>query len=76
MTQALEEAPIRRPPSTGGRVPPHNLDAEESLIGAMLLSRDAIASALVLLAIKAPLAAIRAAVDAIDRALEALPPAS
>ncbi|MDZ7734349.1 MAG: replicative DNA helicase [Acidimicrobiia bacterium] len=29
----------------GGRVPPHNLDAEASLLGAMLLSRDAIASA-------------------------------
>ena len=26
----------------GGRVPPHNLDAEESLLGAMLLSRTAI----------------------------------
>jgi replicative DNA helicase len=29
----------------GGRVPPHNLQAEESLLGAMLLSRDAIAAA-------------------------------
>jgi replicative DNA helicase len=28
----------------GGRVPPHNLEAEESLVGAMLLSRDAIAA--------------------------------
>ena len=28
-----------------GRVPPHNLEAEESLIGAMLLSRDAITAA-------------------------------
>jgi replicative DNA helicase len=28
-----------------GRVPPHNLDAEQSLLGAMLLSRDAIAAA-------------------------------
>ena len=28
-----------------GRVPPHNLEAEESLLGAMLLSRDAITSA-------------------------------
>lgn len=28
-----------------GRVPPHNLDAEESLLGAMMLSRDAIAAA-------------------------------
>ena len=34
--------------SGGGRatrVPPHNLEAEESLLGAMLLSRDAIADA-------------------------------
>ncbi len=30
---------------TSGRVPPHNLQAEESLLGAMLLSRDAIAPA-------------------------------
>ena len=29
-----------------GRVPPHNLDAEESVLGAMLLSRDAIAAAI------------------------------
>ena len=28
------------------RVPPHNLDAESSLLGAMLLSRDAVATAL------------------------------
>tara|TARA_B100000678_G_scaffold15318_1_gene12099 strand:- start:364 stop:1737 length:1374 start_codon:yes stop_codon:yes gene_type:complete len=32
--------------SSVGRVPPHNLDAESSLLGAMLLSRDAIADAL------------------------------
>ncbi len=31
--------------SPAGRVPPHNLEAEESLLGAMLLSRDAIAAA-------------------------------
>jgi replicative DNA helicase len=30
---------------TSARVPPHNIQAEESLLGAMLLSRDAIASA-------------------------------
>lgn len=42
----------RRPATPGpavgmgpGRVPPHNLEAEESLLGAMLLSRDAIAVA-------------------------------
>jgi replicative DNA helicase len=36
-------AEVRR--RAGGRVPPHNLEAEESLLGAMLLSRDAIALA-------------------------------
>src|ERR1700712_3351778 len=36
----------RAPRSSGaGRVPPSNLQAEESLLGAMLLSRDAIAAA-------------------------------
>jgi replicative DNA helicase len=29
-------------PSRGGRVPPHNLQAEESVLGALLLSREAI----------------------------------
>src|SRR5487761_2658704 len=33
-------------PSNASRVPPHNLEAEESLLGAMLLSRDAIAIAI------------------------------
>ncbi len=33
-------------PRPAGRVPPHNLDAEASLLGAMLLSTDAISSAL------------------------------
>ncbi|MFO7591510.1 MAG: replicative DNA helicase [Acidimicrobiia bacterium] len=46
MVQALEPA---LQPSPGqrstGRVPPHNLEAEESLLGAMLLSRDAISAA-------------------------------
>ena len=41
MVQTIES--VRRPPS--GRVPPHNLEAEESLLGAMLLSRDAITAA-------------------------------
>ncbi len=41
MVQALESAPRR----AAGRVPPHNLEAEESLLGAMLLSRDAISAA-------------------------------
>jgi replicative DNA helicase len=35
----------RAPAGTAGRVPPHNLQAEESLLGAMLLSKDAIAIA-------------------------------
>jgi hypothetical protein len=35
-------APERR---GGGRVPPHNVEAEESLLGAMLLSKDAVATA-------------------------------
>src|SRR5918998_1203907 len=30
------------PRRTGNRVPPHNLQAEESVLGAVLLSRDAI----------------------------------
>src|SRR5579864_9722159 len=43
MVQAIDEA--RRRARSGSRVPPHNLDAEQSLLGAMLLSRDAIAAA-------------------------------
>ncbi|MFP5317954.1 MAG: replicative DNA helicase [Acidimicrobiia bacterium] len=48
MVQPLDDARRRRLPSGGSggsRVPPHNLEAEESLLGAMLLSRDAIVSA-------------------------------
>ncbi|HXW38887.1 MAG TPA: DnaB-like helicase N-terminal domain-containing protein, partial [Acidimicrobiales bacterium] len=41
MVQALEPRS-----AAGPRVPPHNLEAEESLLGAMLLSRDAIAAAM------------------------------
>jgi replicative DNA helicase len=41
---AVAELPPRGGRSEG-RVPPHNLDAEESLLGAMLLSRDAIVAA-------------------------------
>ena len=33
------------PANPNGRVPPHNVDAEASLLGAMLLSRDAIGPA-------------------------------
>ena len=54
MVQAFDDTRPRRfvAPSpergtpAGGRVPPHNLEAEESLLGAMLLSRDAIAAAM------------------------------
>ena len=46
MVQSIDDARRRQRSSGGaGRVPPHNLEAEESLLGAMLLSRDAIASA-------------------------------
>jgi replicative DNA helicase len=34
-----------RRPAVSSRIPPHNLAAEESLLGAMLLSKDAIAAA-------------------------------
>jgi replicative DNA helicase len=53
MVQAFDDTRPRKliaPPAGGGasigRVPPHNLEAEESLLGAMLLSRDAIAVAM------------------------------
>jgi replicative DNA helicase len=57
MLQPLDETRRRSRPQGGGggpapaprapgRVPPHNLEAEESLLGAMLLSRDAIATAI------------------------------
>jgi replicative DNA helicase len=46
MVQAIETAPRRPRRPAGSRVPPHNLDAEQSLLGAMLLSRDAIAAAM------------------------------
>jgi replicative DNA helicase len=44
MVQSIDDARRRQAPGTG-RVPPHNLEAEESLLGAMLLSRDAIVAA-------------------------------
>ncbi|HEY3238902.1 MAG TPA: replicative DNA helicase, partial [Acidimicrobiia bacterium] len=43
MVQSISEVRQR---SGGGRVPPHNLEVEESLLGAMMLSKDAIAAAL------------------------------
>jgi replicative DNA helicase len=45
MVQSIEEARRRQQASSKPRVPPHNLQAEESLLGAMLLSRDAIVDA-------------------------------
>ena len=47
MVQSIDDARRRQAARTasGGRVPPHNLAAEESLLGAMLLSRDAISAA-------------------------------
>jgi replicative DNA helicase len=52
MVQAFDDRPrhLRPAPEGGGagggpRVPPHNLEAEESLLGAMLLSSDATAAA-------------------------------
>jgi replicative DNA helicase len=50
MLQPLDESRRRtrhaEAPSSGARVPPHNLDAEESLLGAMLVSKDATAVAI------------------------------
>ncbi len=51
MVQAFDENRPRRLPTPvggggAGRIPPHNLEAEESVLGAMLLSRDAIAQAM------------------------------
>ncbi|MFN2608085.1 MAG: replicative DNA helicase, partial [Acidimicrobiales bacterium] len=45
MVQTADETRRRQGASSGARVPPHNLEAEESLLGAMLLSRDAIVAA-------------------------------
>jgi replicative DNA helicase len=41
----MRTATASRRPAVSARVPPHNLAAEESLLGAMLLSKDAIAAA-------------------------------
>ncbi|MGH9182031.1 MAG: replicative DNA helicase, partial [Acidimicrobiales bacterium] len=45
MVQSIAEARLRQGSAPAGRVPPHDLQAEESLLGAMLLSRDAIVDA-------------------------------
>jgi replicative DNA helicase len=40
------DVPAREPRrGDGGRIPPHNLEAEESLLGAMMLSREALTAA-------------------------------
>ena len=36
------ERTAARPQRPAGRIPPHNLQAEESVLGSLLLSRDAI----------------------------------
>ena len=49
MVQAFDDARprhLRAAPPPGPRVPPHNLEAEESLLGSMLLSSDATAAAI------------------------------
>src|SRR4051812_27093583 len=43
MVQSLDDA--RRQRNTSARIPPHDLAAEESLLGAMLLSANAIGAA-------------------------------
>src|SRR3989442_466105 len=45
MGQPIAETRRRHHVAPGARVPPHNLQAEESLLGAMLLSKDAVAAA-------------------------------
>jgi replicative DNA helicase len=45
MVSSIDDARRRSRAGSGDRVPPHNVQAEESLLGAMLLSRDAIAAA-------------------------------
>jgi replicative DNA helicase len=46
MVQAADDTRrLQRAPGGSSRVPPHNLEAEQSLLGAMLLSRDAIVAA-------------------------------
>ena len=46
MANAVVPALAPAPKTPTGRVPPHNVEAEESLLGAMLLSKDAVAEAL------------------------------
>ena len=43
---SFDDGPARNIEAKTGRTPPHNIQVEQSLLGVMLLSRDAIASAL------------------------------
>ena len=43
MVHSIDDA--RRRPTDAARVPPHNLEAEESLLGSMMLSREALTAA-------------------------------
>jgi replicative DNA helicase len=43
VVQSIDDERARR--ASSSRIPPHNLEAEESLLGSMLLSRDAITAA-------------------------------
>ena len=43
---SFDDGPARSIEAKTGRTPPHNIQVEQSLLGVMLLSRDAIASAL------------------------------
>ncbi len=45
-TSHFDSSKRRQTGMLGGRTPPHNLEAEEALVGSMLLSRDAIATAI------------------------------
>jgi replicative DNA helicase len=42
MVQSLDDVRRRQTPQTSARLLPHNIEAEESLLGAMLLSREAV----------------------------------
>ena len=42
----FDDAPARKIEARTGRTPPHNIQVEQSLLGVLLLSKDAIASAL------------------------------
>jgi replicative DNA helicase len=46
MVQSIEDVRRRQQRDAAPRVPPHSLDAEESLLGAMMLSADAVSDAL------------------------------